>query len=337
MNLILAAVAAATTVVGLLMVAGIFVRRNVLGRRTARETEVRKRLRPLAITIAAGAEIDFPTLAASEAHIFAEVLTGLTTSVRGAGRERLGTWAEDLGLVEPERAVLRRSRRPWKRASAAHLLGRLCSRQAIPDLTHALADRHPDVREVAALGLGRIGDVDSARAIIGAFAAGAVPRATSAQALLMLGANAAGALREGARDREPLVQRLCIDILGFVGGAEDGVTVIPRLQDESAEVRGAAARTLGRLGSRSAVAPLIAALRDPEAFVRGAAAEALGRLGAVDARDPLLRTVNEDPAWWVAKNAAHALAAMDPRLVLRASVEPGASPHLVEAADVISM
>lgn len=337
MNSLLAAIATGTAIAGLVMTLGIFFRRSMLGRYTRHDDEISLRLRPLAISIAAGMDAEVPTLTPEETHIFAGILTGMATSVRGDARERFGRWAEDLGLVEVELAILLESRHAWKRAAAAHLLGRLCSHTAVVGLKTALHDRHRDVREVAALALGHLGAPDSAPWIISAFADGSLPRATAVQATLMLGASATPALREGTSSETPSVQRLCIEVLGFVGDAADGVTVIPRLRDASDEVRAAAARSLGRLGSGAAVGPLVTALRDPADFVRSAAAEALGRLGALDARDVLVRAANEDTSWWVAKNASRALAKIDPRLVVRASAEPGASAHLIEAADVIAL
>src|SRR5688500_2961405 len=62
--------------------------------------------------------------------------------------------------------------------------------------------------------------------------------------------------------------------------ADTGVVdaLIARLKDENAEVRRAAANSLGRLEDTRAVPGLIAAMKDPEPHVRASVAEALGQL-----------------------------------------------------------
>ena len=82
-----------------------------------------------------------------------------------------------------------------------------------------------------------------------------------------LRANQVDAPRAGAPDAE-------------APAADSGVVIalIARLKDEDAEVRKAAAHSLGRLGDARAVPGLIGALKDPEPKVRAAAAEALGEL-----------------------------------------------------------
>src|SRR6058998_3523953 len=66
------------------------------------------------------------------------------------------------------------------------------------------------------------------------------------------------------------------------GSSQDTTVVlalIARLKDENAGVRGAAARSLGRLGDPRAVPPLIDVLADSGPEVRSAAVEALANLG----------------------------------------------------------
>ena len=66
-------------------------------------------------------------------------------------------------------------------------------------------------------------------------------------------------------------------------------------QDESPEVRKAAARALGSLGDRAAVEPLIAALADGGAGVLNAAARSLGLLGDRRAVQPLTAVLEDLP------------------------------------------
>jgi len=96
-------------------------------------------------------------------------------------------------------------------------------------------------------------------------------------------------------------------------------------------VRAAAARALGRIGTRRAAAGLRDALNDPAPFVRTAAAHALGRIGDRDAFDALARQAAAD-AYDPAQAAAQALAAIDPIRAMRLGGDEGASAHLAEAA-----
>jgi HEAT repeat protein/beta-lactamase regulating signal transducer with metallopeptidase domain len=95
-------------------------------------------------------------------------------------------------------------------------------------------------------------------------------------------------------------------------GADSSVVValIARLKDEDAEVRQAAAHSLGRLGDARAVPGLIASLGDAEAGVRAAAAEALGELE--DSRAiPALAALLGDASTEVKQNALEALSQFD--------------------------
>jgi HEAT repeat protein len=71
------------------------------------------------------------------------------------------------------------------------------------------------------------------------------------------------------------------------------IALIARLKDENAEVRAAAARSLGKLEDARAVPGLIGALKDVEPKVRSAAAEALGQFKDSRAIDALSAALND--------------------------------------------
>src|SRR5690348_14444362 len=92
-------------------------------------------------------------------------------------------------------------------------------------------------------------------------------------------------------------------------GGEDTTVVnalIARLKDDNAGVRGAAARSLGRLGDPRAVVPLIAVLADSDGEVRSAALDALADLGDPRAVGPIAALL-KDPVGDVKRNALGAL------------------------------
>jgi len=90
--------------------------------------------------------------------------------------------------------------------------------------------------------------------------------------------------------------------------ADTGVVdaLVARLADENAEVRRAAAHSLGRLKDTRAVPGLIAALKDSEPEVRASVAEALGELEDSRAIAPLAALLN-DPSTEVKQSALDAL------------------------------
>lgn len=99
-------------------------------------------------------------------------------------------------------------------------------------------------------------------------------------------------------------------------GADTGVVnaLIARLDDENAEVRTAAARSLGRLKDSRAVPGLIGALKDRDAKVRVAAAEALAEFEDTRAIAPLVDMLN-DQSTEVRQTALEALSHYeDPQL-----------------------
>ena len=138
-----------------------------------------------------------------------------------------------------------------RRARAVQAAGEAGAEVVVADLAARLADPSSDVREAAALSLGRIGTVEAVDA-------------------LMQG------LREPGTDLTvPLVRalRLCAD-------PRATPALLPLLRHENLEVVREAARALGATGDPAAVHPLLDLLhRTRHDAVAVAAAEALGRLG----------------------------------------------------------
>jgi len=93
-----------------------------------------------------------------------------------------------------------------------------------------------------------------------------------------------------------------------VANTDTGVVsaLIARLEDENADVRRAAAHSLGSLKDPRAVPGLIGALKDSEAKVRASAADALGEFEDSRAIGPLADLLN-DPSTEVKKSALDAL------------------------------
>jgi HEAT repeat protein/beta-lactamase regulating signal transducer with metallopeptidase domain len=109
--------------------------------------------------------------------------------------------------------------------------------------------------------------------------------------------------------------------------ADTGVVnaLIARLEDEDAEVRVAAAHSLGRLKDARAVPGLIGALKDPEPKVRASAAEALAEFEDTRAIAPLAELLN-DRSTDVKQTALDALSHFESNLPSAAIVRLLADP-----------
>jgi HEAT repeat protein len=178
------------------------------------------------------------------------------------------------------------------RLAAARALGSGGASRAVRKMVEWLTDPDPKIKQAAADVLGEIGG----------------PEATTA-------------LTRSLGDTDPMVRMHAVKALGAIGRrGSSGVVIslIPRLEDDKADVRIAtiaqleelgdhraviplvarfgdtapearrsAVRAVGRLGDRSAVPALIRLISDPNEDVRTAAVGSLGLLGAVDAIDAL--------------------------------------------------
>jgi HEAT repeat protein len=296
-----------------------------------RRLQIEERLRPLALDLLDEEELMPPlALAPEEAVVFVELLGRYGRRVRGDAAERVGAWLQGSGALDQTLEQLR-SRRAWRRATAAYALGDMASPVAAPALLAALDDVDEGVRFAAARSLGRLGAVEAVEPLLEAQANGRVSRIVAGQALLAIGTPAVAKLLELASATDDHERASAVELVGLIGDAVDAAPVLAALRDTSAEVRAQAARALGRLGADEAATGLRAALEDRIAFVRAAAAEALGEIGDRDAA-PALRAIAIADAFEPARAAARALARIDAALV-----RGGGSPHLDEAADLASL
>jgi HEAT repeat protein len=152
------------------------------------------------------------------------------------------------------------------RTDAAEALGRLGDPQAVEPLLAALGNEHEiAVRRALVVALGDLQD----------------PRAVDALADL-------------ARDDYYFYGEAAFRALVAIGPPSFDA-LVAALGDGGADVRAAAATSLGAIGDHRAVEPLLATLRDSKASTRQGAAEALDRLGWVPGGD------EDGAAYWIAK------------------------------------
>ena len=207
------------------------------------------------------------------------------------------------------------SRSRVRRARAAQVLGDLELRQAVPALCRLLTDRHAEVRVVAVRALGRIGDPAAAWRLIASLdQSDPPPSLLVTHTLIQLGPDAEVTLSAALDHPQARVRAVCLDALGLLG-ATGSVARVARVlrDDDTLDVRVAAAANLGRLGARSALDPLVTAVAPNRPTpLRAAAAKALGELGA-PAAVPALTELLADDEFRVAHEAAHALRRLGPR------------------------
>lgn len=310
-------------------------RRISLARGERRRAAASARLLPLALELVEGERARPPKLSRRDQIALASVLGSYSRMLKGSARENIGAYFRGSAALRYELAALD-SRRHWRRATAAYLLGDMASDSAVPALLETLGDGTRDARTAAARSLGRLGAVAAVEPVVHALAEKTIPRAVASQALLDLGQPALPSLRGLLETGDAPTRAIAAELLGLIGDVGDVVSLTSALHDASAEVRAKAARALGRVGASAAAATLRAALDDRVPFVRVAAAFALGEIRDREAVPQLLVQARDD-GFDAAHAAARALLAIDPSVVVRAAAEPGAGAHLHEAADLAAV
>lgn len=170
------------------------------------------------------------------------------------------------------RPLLRADPEPAVRAAAGRALGRLGSREAVPDLIAALGDTSADVRVVAAAALWRLPD----------------PAATAP-------------LLERVKDPDRAVREWSALALGVIGDKRAVPELVRLLSDPERAVRLAAVRSLGRVGDAEGIDPVVSYVRngkrDQEEKEEAVAAVAsMKGDGRVPALLSLLEAAENDPA-----------------------------------------
>ena len=328
---IIAVLAFAAAQVVILLV--LLIRRGWLRRKQQRHTAQVNRLRPAAISLVEGEPV--PPVGRRDEGVFAELLSGYARALRGESLTRIAMYFDSSGAVDDQMRLLRRHP-AWRRATAAFRLGDMRSARAIPALAEALNDRSRDVRMAAVRSLGSLGAVDTIESLVAAGVSGRVPRDVVGLALFDIGPPSVARLIELSSHEDAEMRADAITLIGVLGTAGDADAMLGHLADPSADVRASTASALGRLGAAEASEALITALDDRVPAVCAAAAHALGQIGgrhAVEKLLPLARSESFEPA----REAAEAVARIDPALLQRVAAEPDAGRHLQEAADVIGL
>ena len=173
----------------------------------------------------------------------------------------------DIALTQPYFTKALRDDDDKVKLEAAKALGLGGSTAAVPTMIEWLTDPDSKVKQVAADVLGDIG-----------------------------GAEATSALTRSLGDSDSVVRMHAVKALGAIGRRGNPAVVIaliPRLEDDKADVRIATIAQLEELGDRRAVIPLVARFGDTSPEARRSAVRAVGRLGDPSAVPALVRLMND--------------------------------------------
>lgn len=330
---VLLAIVLVLSIVNAIVLFALASRRLRLSRHDRREAAIEKRFRPRVHEFLSGGS-DLPLgLRRSEEGVLAEMLRRYARLLQGSSRRRIAEYFVRRGTVGREMSILASSKRTWRRARAAHVLGDIGSQIATPALIAALTDSRPDVRATAVRSLGKLGSPPEAtEALIGAVTDRRVPDALGRWGLLQTGTRGLPVLRSLLMASRPDERATATQLIGFVGDASDATCVERGLHDGSASVRRESALALGRIGGEGDVAALMVTLDDQVPVVRAAAATALGRLRAPASATSLLSHARNDQ-FEVARAAAVALFEIDPVLATDTAAATE-NAHLLEVLDL---
>lgn len=325
----------------------------VAARRALREVVERRRrrlvgpLRPVLLRLVAGepdeaAEAD-AVLRALDRRRWAAVepsVEALMVKVRGETHAAVVDLLQARGSLDRARRRCR-ARSLVARCRGAELLGATGRRSALRHLLPLLADREPEVRQVAARAVGRLGDPAGAERLLDSLSGDRpVPPRIVATAVLRLGAAAEPALADALASGDPLRRAVAAEIAGLAGALRRAPTLGRLLrEDPETEVQVRCARALGRLGTPTALGPLLGAVEPARPTpVRTVAARALGDLGDPRAV-PRLLALMEDPVHRVAANAAQSLTRCGPagRAALEGAAAAAAGAHARDALAVLAL
>lgn len=203
------------------------------------------------------------------------------------------------------------ARRRWLRRVAARGLGECGGPRAVGHLLTLLGDPDADVRRTARNAVLATGEEHAIQLAVRSYLEDA-PNAKGWRAAFYarVAAVAPGELLrlldEGIlSDPE---QKLALEALADARVVAAATAAAARLDSRNPELRSAAVRTLGKLGTVSQLSGVIDRLGDTEWFVRAVAARALESFEPEERIDVALGRALHDSTWWVRANAARTLA-----------------------------
>lgn len=192
--------------------------------------------------------------------------------------------------------------------AAAKALGAGGAQVAVPVMIEWLGSPDVKTKKVAAEVLGNIGGPEATAQLSRSLGdPDPTVRQACVRALGEIGRrgnpNVVIALIPRLEDDKADVRRETIDRLEELGDKRAVIPLVARFGDSSRDVRKSAVHAIGKIGDKAAVPALIRLVGDPDDDVRLAAVGALGNLGAVDAIDALTEQLGTGSAEFKGKVA----------------------------------
>jgi HEAT repeat protein len=200
------------------------------------------------------------------------------------------------------------------------LLGKIGDERAVQPLVGLLEGaEEASMREETAEALGKLGDPTAIQPLVEVLRKDEVPevRVEAVRGLINLRLGDPEPLVQALEDWFPQVRKEALIGLVRLQHSGWGEHLLILAKDPDPEVRYIAIQLLGRWGEEGGIATLIEALDDESGGVREEAATALGKLGALEAREALidLMTRSSNPDGDAARKALKAITGVDYQVV----------------------
>jgi len=189
-----------------------------------------------------------------------------------------------------------------KQSYIAYLFGQTAYRKGVPLLLEAISSSDPQLREIAAGALGKVGDADALKSLINLFS-DEVDRVRDAatEAVIRLGGAYTQLALEEIRtclDHADAATRMAaVAALGRLGGVDATEVLLESLKDVSPQVRQAAVRAFTPSRDETTIEAIALALMDEDAGVRRLAVEKLGMCADLVTLSPLKLALADDDVW----------------------------------------
>lgn len=179
------------------------------------------------------------------------------------------------------------------REGVAEALGELRDPAGVPMLIQMLGDEVPEVRRLAIVSLGKVGDARAVVALVDVALQDPMFRFTASESVIRMGVGAVPALLDLLQGDDPGRTLEAVTILGRIKDRSAAEPVANLLNHKFATIRAQAAEALGQIGEVKSANALIRSLADTDAAVRAQAAAALHRLGEKRATKALVKLLDD--------------------------------------------
>lgn len=302
------------SLVSLIVMVALILRRLVLRRGADARSEQRQRLQKALIEFSETRDADVlrQVMNALPPAVVLEAGFEFLALLRGDEHARIIAVFTEVGLVEQATRLLQHGNKT-ERVHAAEMLGAFANADATAALLAAFdIERSDDVRIAIAIALSELGRLPPLGQVLAGIGETGKRSGRIGELFDQLPADRLSELREFALKREEpsFTRAAAIETLGNSGDPALRDFMQSQAHESSSDVAAAAIRALGRIGHPASAEVVIRAMRQTKHnHLRADAAEAAGRIGAPDFLGPLATLLSDD-IWTVRYAAGRALRAI---------------------------